>query len=91
MAIEFYINFGVLGVLAGMLFVGVLFRILLQKFRMLNNARMECALVVAITFSLFNAESIFSLMAGGMLPTFIVFIILIRVLTRESIEKQINN
>lgn len=89
--IEFYINFGVLGVLAGMLFVGVFFRILLQKFRVPNNARIECALAVAITFSLFNAESNFSLMVGGMLPAFIVFIILIRMLTRESIKNQIDN
>ncbi len=79
--IEFYANFGTLGVLAGMFFVGVFFRILLQKLRVPTSVPMEHVLAVTITFSLFYAESNFALMVGGMLPVYIVFIVLVRLLT----------
>ena len=82
--VEFYINFGILGVMAGMFIVGIFFRIVLEKLSVPVQARMEYVLAVTITFSLFNAESNFSLMVGGMLPTFIVFYVLIRLLTSES-------
>jgi hypothetical protein len=83
--IEFYINFGILGLLAGMFFVGVFFRVLLEKLKVPVRARMEYVLAVTITFSLFYAESNFALMVGGMLPTFLIFIILMRLLTRGPI------
>jgi hypothetical protein len=82
--IEFYINFGILGVLSGMFFVGIFFRLLLIKLNVPIKARMEYVLAVTITFSLFYAESNFSLMVGGMLPTFILFIIFIRLLNTGS-------
>jgi len=85
--IEFYINFGILGVVSGMFFVGVFFRLLLQKLRVPVRARMEYALVVTITFSMFYAESNFALMVGGMLPTFFMFIVLMHLLTRGPIVK----
>jgi len=85
--IEFYINFGILGVLSGMFFVGVFFRLLVQKLKFPVQARMEYALAVAITFSLFYAESNFALMVGGMLPTFFMFIVLMHLLTRGPIVK----
>ena len=82
--IEFYINFGIFGVLSGMFFVGIFFRLLLIKLKVPVRARMEYVLAVTITFSLFYAESNFSLMVGGMLPTFVLFIILIRLLNTGS-------
>jgi len=79
--IEFYANFGTLGVLAGMFFVGVFFRILVQKFRVPVSAPVEHVLAVTIMFGLFYAESNFALMAGGILSTYIAFIVLLRLLT----------
>lgn len=78
---EFYANFGTFGVLAGMFFVGVFFRILLQKLRVPASFPMEHVLAVTITFSLFYAESNFALMVGGILPSFIVLVVLMRLLT----------
>jgi hypothetical protein len=79
--IEFYINFGILGLIAGMFFVGIFFRMLLQKLKAPSQARIEYVIAVTITFSLFYAESNFALMVGGMLPTFIVFTLLARLFT----------
>ena len=79
--IEFYANFGLLGVLAGMFFTGVFFRILLQKLKVSVNNPVEHVIAVTITFSLFYAESNFALMVGGILPIFILFSVLARLLT----------
>jgi hypothetical protein len=79
--VEFYANFGLLGVMLGMLFVGVFFRILMEKFRVNVHSPLEHVLAVTITFSLFYAESNFALMVGGILPIFIVFMVLSRLLT----------
>lgn len=79
--VEFYANFGTLGVLTGMFFVGVFFRILVQKFRVPVSAPLEHVLAVTIIFGLFYAESNFALMVGGILSTFIAFIVLLRLLT----------
>ena len=78
--IEFYANFGQWGVLAGMFFTGVFFRILLQKLKVSVDNPVEHVLAVTITFSLFYAESNFALMVGGILPIFIVFMFLARLL-----------
>jgi len=79
--IEFYANFGLWGVLTGMFFTGVFFRILLQKLKVSVDNPIEHVLAVTITFSLFYAESNFALMVGGMLPIFIVFLALARLLS----------
>ena len=79
--IEFYANFGLWGVLTGMFFTGVFFRILLQKLKVSVDNPIEHVLAVTITFSLFYAESNFALMVGGILPVFIVFMVLARLLT----------
>jgi len=82
--VEFYANFGTSGVLAGMFFVGVFFRILVQKFRVPTTAPMEHALAVTVMFSLFYAESNFALMVGGILSTYVALIVLMRLLTHGS-------
>ena len=81
--IEFYANFGLGGVLAGMFFTGGLFRILLQKLKVSVDNPIEHVLAVTITFSLFYAESNFALMVGGILPIFIAFMVLARLLRRR--------
>lgn len=79
--IEFYANFGLWGVLTGMFFTGVFFRILLQKLKVSVDNPIAHVLAVTITFSLFYAESNFALMVGGILPIFIVFMALARLLS----------
>lgn len=79
--VEFYANFGTFGVLAGMFLVGVFFRVLVQKFRLPVSATLERVLGVTIMFNLFYAESNFALMVGGMVSTYIAFIVLLRLLT----------
>ncbi len=81
---EFYANFGVPGVLIGMFLVGVLFRILVQKFSVPASATLEHILGITITFSLFYAESNFSLMVGGILTTYLTLIVILRVLVGMS-------
>lgn len=79
--VEFYANFGGLGVFAGMFFVGMFFRVLVYKFRTPVSSPMEHVLGVTIMFGLFYAESNFALMAGGILSTYIAFTVLLRLLT----------
>ena len=79
--VEFYANFGRFGVFAGMFFVGMFFRVLVHKFRVPVSSPMEHVLGVTIMFGLFYAESNFALMAGGILSTYIAFIVLLRLLT----------
>lgn len=85
--LEFYANFGTYGVLAGMFLVGVLFRILVQKFSVPVSAPMEHVLGVSIVFSLFYAESNFSLMVGGILTTYLSFVVLMRLLGDFRVDR----
>lgn len=78
--VEFYANFGALGVVGGMFAVGVLFRFLVQKFSASVSRRIEYVLGISLTFSLFYAESNFALMAGGVLLTYLAFFVLLRLL-----------
>lgn len=82
--VEFYANFGTFGVAVGMFLVGVLFRFLTQKFRAPVSSPLEHVIGVTIMFGLFDAESNFALMAGGILSTFIAFLVLRRLLTRGA-------
>lgn len=79
--VEFYANFGTLGVLVGMFFVGVFFRVLVYKFRVPVTAQMEHVLAVTVMFGLFYAESNFALMVGAVIPVYIAFFVLLRLLT----------
>lgn len=89
--IEFYINFGIFGLIGGMFLIGIFFRVLLQKLKFPPQARIEYAIAVAITFGLFYAESNFALMVGGMLPTYIIFTLLARLLTGTFFFNKANN
>ena len=81
---EFYANFGEIGVVIGMFLVGVLFRLLVQKFSAPVSSTIEYVLGVTIIFNLFYAESNFSLMVGGVFLTYAVFLLLLRLLTDGS-------
>ena len=82
---EFYANFGIFGVLGGMFAVGVLFRFLVQKLSVPISSSIEYVLGATVTFSLFYAESNFALMVGGVLTTYLALLILLRLLTLDSI------
>lgn len=71
--IEFYANFGSLGVLVGMSFIGVFFRYLVHKFSVQNSSASGYSISLTLVFGLFYAESNFALMVGGLLSTFVVF------------------
>lgn len=81
---EFYANFGIFGVVAGMFAVGVLFRFLVQKLSVPIGSGIEYVLGATVTFSLFYAESNFALMVGGVLTTYLALLILLRLLTLGS-------
>jgi len=85
--IEFYANFGLWGILTGMFFIGVFFHFLLQKLKVSVDHPIEHLLAVTITFSLFYAESNFALMVGGILPIFIVFMVLVRLIPLQSTKQ----
>lgn len=80
--IEFYANFGGIGVCFGMFLVGFLFRFLVQKLTVPVIAPAEHVLGIAVMFGLFYAESNFSLMIGGVLSTYISLYVLLYLLTR---------
>lgn len=79
--IEFYANFGTLGVLVGMFLVGVFFRILGQKFKVPVSSPLEHVLALTVMFGLFYAESNFALMVGAIIPVYIAFFVLLRLMT----------
>ena len=82
--VEFYANFGEFGVLVGMFFVGVFFRFIVHKLSVPVNMSHQHVLGVTVMFGLFYAESNFSLMVGGILSTYIFFLILLSILSTKS-------
>lgn len=82
---EFYANFGIAGVVVGMFAVGVLFRFLVQKLSVPIGCSIEYVLGATLIFSLFYAESNLALMAGGVLTTYLALLILLRLMTLDSI------
>ena len=76
--VELYANFGVLGVLIGMPFFGVLLALIEQLF---NNNQMnliEVVLGITVTFNLAYQESNFSLMIGNVLLLTVAFYLLFK-------------
>lgn len=71
--IEFYINFGVVGVLAGMFATGALMSLLEWVFLRPNMTEIEIVAGWALVFRLFYQESNISLMLGGFLTQAIFF------------------
>ena len=76
--VELYANFGVLGVLIGMPFFGVLLALIEQLF---NNNKMnliEVVLGITVTFNLAYQESNFSLMIGNVFLMTVAFYLLFK-------------
>lgn len=67
--IEFYANFGVLGVYLGMLFVGVIFRILDRTVNVPGQSVLRTVVGMGLLLPLTNIESDFSLVFGGLFLT----------------------
>ena len=69
--VEFYMNFGVAGVIAGMTLVGLAFRFLIQKLSNPASSPAEYVLGLTLVFQLFNAEASLAVMWGGLVLTFV--------------------
>jgi len=69
--VEFYMNFGVTGVIAGMALVGIAFRFLIQKLSNPASSPAEYVLGLSLVFQLFNAEPSLAVMWGGLILTFV--------------------
>lgn len=72
--VEFYINFGPVGVLAGMFLVGMLFNMLEQILLRPEMTDIEITAGWALLFKLFYQESNLSLMLGGLVTQAIFFL-----------------
>lgn len=75
---EFYMNFGVPGVLVGMFMVGLFFRFLTVKFCSRTDSPGEFLIGLVLTFKLFAAESNLSLMMGSLIPIFVALYLTMR-------------
>jgi hypothetical protein len=79
--LEFYMNFGAWGVIAGMALVGVGFRFLIQKLSNPAASPAEYVLGLSLVFELFYSESNLALMWGGLLLTFVSLYLTLRLAT----------
>jgi hypothetical protein len=75
---EFYMNFGLFGVLVGMFMVGLFFRFLSVKFCSRTDSAVEFLIGLVLTFQLFAAESNLSLMMGSLIPIFVTLYLTMR-------------
>jgi len=80
---ELYANFGPIGVFIGMFVIGVFFRYLVQKLSSPVGHPIERVLGITISFSLFYAESNFSLMVSGIFLTYLVLFLMLRLLAMK--------
>jgi hypothetical protein len=83
---EFYMNFGLLGILGGMLLVGVFFRFLAIKFCSEAHSPIEFLVGLTLTFRLFVAESNLSGMIGSTIPIFVALYITMRIISAGRIR-----
>ncbi|HEX8430033.1 MAG TPA: hypothetical protein VF625_02055, partial [Longimicrobium sp.] len=63
--VEFYANFSVAGVVIGMLLVGILYQLLERRINRPGQDPLVSILAIAVFVPLFNIESDFSLIFGG--------------------------
>ncbi|MBL0174111.1 MAG: hypothetical protein IPP94_02410 [Ignavibacteria bacterium] len=78
--IEFYANYGSIGVIIGMALIGVLFRMLVGLFSHPEITPLEYVFGLTVLFPLYNAESNLALMWSGAITTFIAFYVALRIL-----------
>ena len=80
--VEFYANFGVVGVLCGMLFIGILLRYLMQKLCPPNPSTLESVLGLTLVVRLWFPEQSFSIVGGGLFLTTVVFYLLLKKMSK---------
>lgn len=85
---EFYANFGLVGVVFGMLLVGILFRFIVQKMSAPISENISFILGLTISFTLFYADSNFALLVGGVLLKFLAGFSLLWLLTANYVWKR---
>lgn len=78
--VEFYSNFGSVGVVLGMAVIGLLFRFLVGLFAHPDITPLEYVFGLTVLFPLSNAESNLALMWSGALTTFVAFYLVLRLL-----------
>jgi hypothetical protein len=78
--IEFYANFGSLGVFAGMFLTGMIFRVLDLTLNRPGQSVVRSIASMSILIPLLNVESDFSLVFGGIFLNGMAFVILLRFL-----------
>jgi hypothetical protein len=69
--VEMYANFGTVGVIVGMAFVGILFAFLDRKFNRTEMLMLDRVVGTVLVFDLIYQESNFSLMVGNKLLTYV--------------------
>lgn len=80
--VEFYINFGALGVIVGMAIVGAFIALLDRMFLSAESTDVETVTGWAVVFRLFYQESNLSLMVGGFFTQALFLVTLVYVLLR---------
>jgi hypothetical protein len=81
--IEFYANFGPVGIFAGMFLTGIIFRLLDLTLNRPGQSVVRSIASMAILIPLLNVESDFSLVFGGIFLNGIAFVILLRFLRTQ--------
>jgi len=76
--VELYANFGTLGVLLGMPFLGLLLALLEQKLNHPEMTSLEFVIGTTVLFGLVYQESNFSLMIGSMIPLSVALYVLFK-------------
>lgn len=85
--VEFYLNFAVTGVIAGMFLVGMLYQALERRINRPGQDPFLSILAVNVFVPLFNVESDFSLLFGGILMTGLAQWVLFRTVRALAEEK----
>ncbi|MGI8839001.1 MAG: hypothetical protein ACR2H4_20540 [Pyrinomonadaceae bacterium] len=85
--VELYANFGWLGIILGMPFIGLLYRVLYNVFNHPNSGDGGAVISAIIFTGLMNIESDFSLVFGGLIQVCILYIIMLRSMGRSNVGK----
>ena len=88
---EFYVNFGKIGVLSGMFFLGIFFGILTKLGSIKNNNNIESVILFFLLVPIFFIESHLSLLIGAVIQSYVFLIIfsyiIIKILRKYFIIK----